>query len=100
MVLPVFFAVSVSTLGSLPGVVRGVNELIFYIVTVAIGAFRASSRNRRDQDGVNDLFLFAGIAVGNFIPWVGSVFAVAVAGILLFLNWEMVSGSPVSRVQN
>jgi hypothetical protein len=90
VVLPVYYLVTAATLVTPAGVVRGVNELLFFMVTAAIGAFRVSSGNRRDQDGVTDFLLFAGIVVGNFIPWSGSVFAVAVAGVLLLLNREMV----------
>ena len=96
LVLPVYFLVTIPTLGSPEGIVRGVNELVFFTVTVAIGAFRASSLNRRDQDGLNDLLLFAGIAVGTFIPWAGGVFAVAVAGVLVLLNWELIQNVRVS----
>ncbi|MBN1760060.1 MAG: hypothetical protein JW863_17170 [Chitinispirillaceae bacterium] len=90
VVLPVYYLVTASTLVTPAGAVRGGNELLFFMVTAAIGAFRVSSGKRRDQDGVTDFLLFAGIAVGNFIPWSGSVFAVAVAGVLLLLNREMV----------
>ena len=89
-IMAVYAAVTVHTLFSVAGSIRFLNVAVSFLATVAIAAFRAASVKKQDQDVMNDFLLFAVIAVGNFIPRVGGVFALVVMGLLLLLNWEMI----------
>ena len=86
----VFCCVSFATLCSGYGIVRLLNFGIAFVSTVAIGVFRLTNRARKDQDVAMDLMLFALIAVGLFVPWVGGVFAVAALLVMVLVNWSVV----------
>lgn len=87
-----FVVVSALTLGTVAGLVSAGNFLLALAVTIGISCRMVSGFVRKDSDISVDLMLFALVALGVFVPWVGGVFSLIAMGIIVLLSWKVLRG--------
>lgn len=73
------------------------NGTVSLAVIVFTSACRITSFRKGDEKKVSDLAVFAVIALGVFIPYAGIAFTFTAAGLVLLLQWDVITGAPMKK---
>lgn len=87
-----YVVVSALTLGTVAGLVYAGNFFLALAATIGISCRMVSGFLRKESDISVDLMLFALVALGVFVPWVGGVFSLTAMGIIVLLSWKVLMG--------